>query len=89
LRKLFRDGSSVLHIDDLGDAEMLLDKRALLGETARRLLKRGIVPTTDGWGGWLGRYQVALRETSLEMAERNKRDHMGASGLRRDHSPGR
>jgi hypothetical protein len=89
LRKLFGDGSSVLHIEDLGDAQLLLDNRAHLGETVRRLLKRGIVPTTDGWGGWLGRYQVALRETALEMAERNKRDHMSASGRRRDRSPGR
>jgi hypothetical protein len=89
LRKLLRDGGSVLHIDDLDDAEMLLNNRALLGETARRLLKRGIGPTTDGWGGWLGRYQVALRETALEMAEGNKRDLMRASGRRRDRSPGR
>jgi hypothetical protein len=35
----------------LGDAEMLLNKPRHLGETARQLLKRGIMATEEGRGG--------------------------------------
>ena len=28
------------------------------------LRRRGLEPTEDGWGGWLGRYQRALCETA-------------------------
>jgi type IV secretory pathway VirD2 relaxase len=58
---------SAMQIEDLGDAESLLNKRGQLGATARNLIKRGIIPTEDGWGGWLGRYQAALRRAAVEL----------------------
>ncbi len=60
LRKLFVDGSPTLEINDFGNAETALNNRRHFEETAQRLIKRGIVPIEDGWGGWLGRYQAAL-----------------------------
>lgn len=67
LRKLFVDGRPTLDIHDIGDAEKLLSNRSLLGERARALLKRGIIPTEDGWGGWLGKYQAALAGAAGEI----------------------
>jgi|SRR5579872_2152858 len=58
---------SDLQIEDLGDAESLLHKREQLDATARSLIKRGIIPTEDGWGGWLGRYQAALLRAATEL----------------------
>ena len=73
LRKLFVDGEPVMEIDDLGDSEAALEKKSYLRQTARSLSKRGFIPEEDGWGGWLGRYQSALRETALEEIERDDR----------------
>ena len=47
---------------------------AHLGEAARELLKRGIMPTEDGWGGWLGKYQAALCRTVHEIEKGEERD---------------
>ena len=49
-----------LDVHDFGDAEKLLQNRRHLLHTARHLSQRGIIPTEDGWNGWLGRYQTAL-----------------------------
>jgi hypothetical protein len=78
-----------MDVDDLGDAEMLLGNSRHLGEAARQLLKRGIMPTEDGWSGWLGRYQSTLRKKALEMENRTKRDRSGIQERPRDLSPGR
>jgi hypothetical protein len=59
-RLILANGRSIVQVQDLGDSDKVLKNRALLGENARALLKTGIVPTEDGWGGWLGRYQSAL-----------------------------
>jgi hypothetical protein len=87
LRKVPVDLALMVDVIDLGDAEMLLNNPRHLGETARQLLKRGIMPTEDGWGGWLGRYQTALCETVLEIEERRQRD--SARGRQRSRSLGR
>ena len=65
LRKLFSEGHPSLNIDELGDSESILRNKGYLRETAQRLIRRGIVPQEDGWNGWLGRYQKALRETAM------------------------
>jgi type IV secretory pathway VirD2 relaxase len=60
LRKLDTQGRPAIEIDDMGDSEAILRNKRHLGETAQRLIRRGIVPHEDGWNGWLGRYQKAL-----------------------------
>ena len=89
LRKLPVDRALMLDVNDLGDAEMLLSNTSHLGEAARQLLKRGVTPTEDGWGGWLGRYQSALCKTTREIEERNERDWVRKQDRRRDRSRGR
>jgi len=89
LRKLPVDRALMLDVIDMGDAEMLLNNSRHLGEAARQLVKRGIMPTEDGWGGWLGRYQSALCKTTREIDERNERDWVRKQERRRDRSRGR
>ena len=92
LRKLFIDGRPMLDVDDMGSSESILRNRSHLEATAQQLIKRGILPTEDGWGGWLGRFQAALRETALrleqerEHAELNRRQERQRD---RDRSHGR
>jgi hypothetical protein len=70
LRKQFENGRPVVDVDDLGDAEEILRNRLYLEATVRPLVKRGIIPAEDGWGGWLGRYQTALAQAAISN-ERN------------------
>ena len=72
LRKLV--GAEMLDIVDLGDAEKLLSSSLPMNEIARDLLKRGTVPTEDGWGGWLGRYQAAVSKRTKAMLQRREAD---------------
>jgi type IV secretory pathway VirD2 relaxase len=72
LRKLFANGEPKLEIDDLGDADAVLRNKAYMRLTARNLVKRGAVPDDDGWGGWLGRYQAALKKLALEDLDRSE-----------------
>jgi len=88
LRKLVANSKPVLHVQDLGDSEKVLKNRALLGENARALLKRGIIPTEDGWGGWLGRYQAALGSAAMEVMQ-NRELHQRSPERKRDLSRGR
>jgi type IV secretory pathway VirD2 relaxase len=89
LRKLSLDGALTLDVKDLGNAELLLTNPRHLGEEARELLKRGIMPTEDGWGGWLGKYQAALCKTAREIEERKERNMARARRRQRDRSVGR
>jgi hypothetical protein len=89
IQNRIREIAGDLDVVDLGDAEMLLNNPRHLGDAARQLLKRGIVPTEDGWGGWLGRYQSALCKTTREIEERNERDWVRKQERRRDRSRGR
>jgi hypothetical protein len=66
LRKLFVDGQPVMEIDDLGDSEAVVHNRSFLKQKAQTLFRRGIIPEESGWGGWIGRYQAALRRTALD-----------------------
>jgi type IV secretory pathway VirD2 relaxase len=70
LRKLFVNGQPLIQIEDLGDSEALLRNRQYMSSAARNLIKRGIVPTENGWGGWLGRYQSALSRAALQRDDR-------------------
>jgi len=83
LRKLFENGRPLLEVDEFGPSEKILTNRHHQEETARRLMESGMAPVEDGWGGWLGRYQSALRKAAIEIEDVRKPRH----GL--DHSRGR
>jgi hypothetical protein len=84
LRKLFVQKQPVLEIEELGDAEALLGNGGYLRKTAKSFVKRGIIPDEDGWGGWLGRYQAALRQATLEEVAREQRARNQVRGRERD-----
>ena len=88
LRKLLVSGQPTLDIQDYGDAEQLLKNRRVLGENARALLKRGVTPAQDGWGGWLGKYQAALEGAARE-ATQNPVEQARSRDRKRDRSRGR
>ena len=75
LRKSTAEGRPALEIDDMGDSEAMLGNNRKLRELGQRLIRRGIMPEDDGWSGWLGRYQKALRDavTILETPSVTKR----------------
>ena len=77
LQKQFENGRPVLEVEDSGDAERVLKNKHHLGEAAKMFLARGIVPFDDGWGGWLGRYQAAVKKTATEMTELQVDRHSG------------
>jgi type IV secretory pathway VirD2 relaxase len=65
LRRQFVNGQPLLEIDDRGDANAVLKNRAFLSDSAQHLIKRGVIPTEEGWGGWLGAYQRAICQAVL------------------------
>jgi type IV secretory pathway VirD2 relaxase len=67
LRRIFIDEETTLEVKDLGNADSLLRKRAHFESKARELLRNGILPSEQGWGGWLGEYQRALKEAAMEI----------------------
>ncbi len=77
-----------MQIENLGDSEKALSNRQLLRETLEELRKRGLEPTEDGWGGWLGRYQRALCETAqgrpAKDTSRRREQEVGRSSPSRD-----
>ena len=74
LRKYIVGGVCSVEAEDLGDAEGILKKKQYLRRVARRMVKQGISLQEDGWGGWLGRYQAALRRSAEELANEGNRD---------------
>jgi predicted DNA-binding transcriptional regulator len=66
-------GEPSVDVIDLGNSDLMLKRRHIV-DTARQLLKRGILPTEDGWDGWLGRYQKALREATEHLQEQRKQE---------------
>jgi hypothetical protein len=89
LRRMSANGRSIVQVQDLGDSEKVLRNRALLGENARALMKRGIIPTEDGWGGWLGRYQASLATTANKLQGKQVRQQGKLPERKRDLSHGR
>ncbi len=72
LQERFRAGHRSLRIKDSGNADSALKNQALVVRNAKSLLARGIIPTEEGWGGWLGRYQAAVRRAASESRNPNK-----------------
>jgi hypothetical protein len=67
LRRILVDDESTLQIEDLGNSEALLRNRRYFQEQARQFIKQGILPTEDGWAGWLGQYQATLKQAAIEI----------------------
>jgi hypothetical protein len=70
LRKLFKNGKPLVEVEDFGSAEAILKSKAHFREAAQQFITRRLLPTEDGWGGWLGRYQAALRNVAIELTAR-------------------
>jgi len=84
LHRVTSGGIASIEIEELGAAEKILENRAYLAATAKRLARRGVIPTEDGWGGWLGRYQQAVRRAVEELVqERAPRRERKPSGISR------
>ena len=66
MKKRFASSQPTLKIDDFGDADAVLKNRSLMSEAVQAYIARGITPGEEGWGGWLGRYQAAVRANALE-----------------------
>lgn len=75
----------MLEIDDMGDSEAMLRNNGKLRQLGQRLIRRGIIPEDAGWGGWLGRYQKALRDavTTLEIPSVSYTNHRRRTKLER------
>jgi hypothetical protein len=69
---LCSNGQPRLEIGDFGNAEEVLGSKTHLKRAARNLIGRGIIPGEDGWGGWLGRYQAALKHAAIEEVSRER-----------------
>jgi type IV secretory pathway VirD2 relaxase len=69
LRRHASGGTPLIAINDFGSAELLLKNKGYMRALARLLEGQGMVPEEHGWGGWLGRYQAAVRKTALERSE--------------------
>lgn len=69
-RRISNDGGRSLRIEAFGAAESLLQNRNYFENKARQLLRNGTVPDEEGWGGWLGRYQSALRDAASQIEDR-------------------
>ena len=89
LRRTVASGQPMLHVQDLGDSEKVLKNRAILGESARALMKSGITPTEGGWGGWVGRYHATLATVVNEIKQNYERREAKLPERRRDLSRGR
>jgi hypothetical protein len=64
--RLQRSGEKrALRVNDLGDANALLKNRAFLRSSTQKLLRQGVIPSEEGWSGWLGQYQSALHKVAL------------------------
>jgi type IV secretory pathway VirD2 relaxase len=72
LQKVYAAGRPSIEVEELGTAESILENRGYLRQTAQQLLRKGITPAEDGWNGWLGCYQRAVRGAANDL--RRERD---------------
>ncbi len=79
IEKRFAKEKPILHVDDLGDANKLLENSSYFRKEADLLLRRGIRDVQPAWGGWLGQYQTKL-QTELRNTDKHKRRDSGRGG---------
>jgi hypothetical protein len=78
IEKRFANRKPVLHVDDMGDATVLLQNTSYFVKEAELLLRKGIQDVQPVWGGWLGHYQAKL-QAELHHPDTRKRDERGHS----------
>jgi type IV secretory pathway VirD2 relaxase len=78
IEKRFTNRKPVLHVDDMGDATVLLQNTSYFVKEAELLLRKGIQDVQPVWGGWLGHYQAKL-QAELHHPDTRKRDERGHS----------
>ena len=76
--KRFTNKKPVLHVNDMGDADVLLENSSYFQKEADLLLHNDIQDVQPVWGGWLGQYQAKL-QAELHHPERRKRGGRGRS----------
>lgn len=65
MRRQRSGGEPILKVNDMGDATSILRNKTFVRSSVQKLLRQGVIPSEEGWGGWLGQYQKALRQTAL------------------------
>src|SRR6266481_3218985 len=80
IEKRFEHKKPTLCVDDLGDANALLQNSSHFHKEAEFLLRRGIRDVQSEWGGWLGQYQTRL-QSELRNLDRDKWQSRGRGGL--------
>jgi type IV secretory pathway VirD2 relaxase len=79
IEKRFANKKPTLRVDDLGDANALLQNSSHFQKEADLLLRRGVHEVQPAWGGWLGKYQTKL-QTELRDPDRRKRENSRRGG---------
>jgi hypothetical protein len=79
IEKRFANKRPALHVDDLGDANALLQNSSHFEKEADLFLRRGVHEVQPAWGGWLGQYQTKL-QTELRNPKRRKVQNFGRGG---------
>ena len=79
IEKRFAKKKLTLHVDDLGDANALLQNSSYFYKEVELLLRWGIRDVQPVYGGWLGQYQAKL-QTELRNPDRGKRENSGRAG---------
>jgi hypothetical protein len=79
IEKRFTNKKPTLFVDDLGDANVLLQNSSHFDKEADLLLRRGVREVQPAWGGWLGQYQEKL-QAELRNLDRRKRQNFGRGG---------
>jgi type IV secretory pathway VirD2 relaxase len=76
IEKRFAKKKPILHVDDLGDADALLQNSSYFHKEAGILIRKGIHDVQPVWGGWLGQYQTKL-QSELRNHDRRERQNVG------------
>jgi hypothetical protein len=79
IEKRFATKKPTLDVDDLGNANAVLEDSSHFQQEADLLLRRGVHEVQHVWGGWLGQYQAKL-QTELQNPDRRKRERPGRGG---------
>ena len=67
-----RDAKDKIAIQDLGNAEAVLNNIPYLRNAVQKLLRHGLIPDVPLWGGWLGRWQAAISRQAIDMRKQNR-----------------